>query len=303
MSTDVFPKVAVAVSTYNGKNHLAEQLESIFTQQDVDVTVYVRDDGSTDGTLALLQSYAREGHLDVIQGENMGVVGSFFELLSLIPDEYEYVALCDQDDVWFPQKLSRAIQVLQQSGGGSSPMAYCSEYIFCDKQLNQTEPSHLNRIGIGFYTTLYENKASGNTMVLNRTLLTLLKETDVSRVYCHDWWIALVATGIGYLAFDTYESLLYRRTGSNVSPTGMKGLALLKFRINTFLKSDELEKVTEQLKYLSDAYGKRLTPEKQDTLNVFLNGSRIRKVLFQHRLRQSFVEDLVLRLLFLMGKL
>ena len=303
MSTKIFPKVAVAVSTYNGKNHLAEQLDSILTQQDVDVTVYVRDDGSTDGTLTLLQDYVRKGHLTLIQGENMGVVGSFFELLSLIPNEYAYVALCDQDDVWFPQKLSRAIQAIQQSGRGSSPVAYCSEYIFCDEQLNQVERSHLNRIGVGFCTMLYENKASGNTMVLNRALLTLLKKTDASRVYCHDWWIALIATSVGNLVFDTYESLLYRRTGNNVSPTGMTGLALLKFRINTFLKSGELEKITEQLKYLSDAYGTILTSEKQSTLNLFLHGSRISKALFPHRLRQSPVEELALRILFLTGKL
>ncbi|MBM6683391.1 glycosyltransferase family 2 protein [Collinsella intestinalis] len=304
LRNDAYPKIAVAVSVYNGKDHLAEQLDSIFAQQNVSVTVYVRDDGSSDGSVELLQRYTQNGDMILLQGENRGVVGSFFELLSQIPDDYEYVALCDQDDVWFPEKLSRAIRVLQESGGKDPlPAVYCSEYIFCDEGLHQTGRSHLNCIGVGFYTTLYENKASGNTMVLNRELHKLLNNTDVSRVYCHDWWIALVASAVGKLVFDDYASLLYRRTGSNVSPTGMNGLSLLKFRMKTFLKSSELDKITEQLRCLSDSHGKQLSHEKQDTLNLFLSGSRLRKMLFPHRLRQAPIEEIALRVLFLLGKL
>lgn len=304
LRTDKYPRIAVAISVYNGRDHLAEQLDSILTQQNVDVSIYARDDGSTDGSVDLLQHYVQNEGVVLLQGSNKGVVGSFFELLSIIPDDYEYIALCDQDDVWLPDKLSRAIRVLQKSERRDSlPAAYCSEYIFCDGELHQTERSHLNCIGVGFYTTLYENKASGNTMVLNHKLHELLRSTDASRVYCHDWWIALVATAVGRLTFDDYASLLYRRTGSNVSPTGMKGLSLLRFRIKTFLNSNELDKITDQLRYLSDSYGKQLSPEKQRALDIFLNGGRLRKMLFPHRLRQAPLEEAALRILFLLGKL
>ena len=296
------PCIAVVLSTYNGEAHLKQQLDSVLNQDVGNLSVYVRDDGSRDGTVALLESYERKGHIKLLRGENVGVVSSFLEALAAVPVEADYVALCDQDDEWHVDKLSRALGVLRAKDN-SVPQLYCSEYIFCDAEMNPTGRSHLNRRGVSFHTMLYENMASGNTMVMNRALANRVNEAGREGVYCHDWWIALVATALGELAFDDFASLEYRRTGSNASPTGSGGWSLLRHRLRTFFEKGELVNVTRQLARLHRLYAGEMLPERRELLERALTGSRLSKAFLPVRLRQKAAEEAALRLLFLLGRL
>ena len=100
--------VIVVMSTYNGEKHLREQIDSILAQDRQPVSLLVRDDGSTDGTVQILEEYEKQGALELIRGENLGVVGSFISLIARVADSADYIALSDQDDVWHADKLSRA---------------------------------------------------------------------------------------------------------------------------------------------------------------------------------------------------
>ena len=108
------PAVAVVMSTYNGMPYVGEQVQSVLSQEGVEPRLFVRDDGSTDGTVEYLRSLEEKGELTLLSGGNLGVVGSFVELLRRAPAEFEWVALCDQDDVWRPDKLARAVAALSQ---------------------------------------------------------------------------------------------------------------------------------------------------------------------------------------------
>ena len=293
-------RIAVVMSVYNGEAHLVEQIESVLNQVDVDVTLFVRDDGSSDGSLNVLADYEEKGLIRLFRGENVGVVPSFLSLVELVDEGYSYIALCDQDDVWCSEKLNRALAVMGERNQ-DVPQLYCSEYIFCDAEMNQIAPSRLNRIGVNFDKMLYENMVSGNTVVINRALADAVIQGGIEGVYCHDWWIALVASALGELTYDDYPSLYYRRTGSNVSPTGNSGINLLKYRIKTFFQRRQLNCITEQLKKLEREYGDRLSEEKRETLSRFLEGGRLNKALFPRRLRQKIVEEFALRILFLIG--
>ena len=193
--------VAVVMSTYNGARFVADQIESVLNQQGCDVSIFARDDGSSDGTADILRDYAARNLLVLDAGDNKGMVPSFFAALAMVPDTFEFIAFCDQDDVWHSDKLSRALETLG-SRDQSIPQLYCSEYIFCDEQLNRTARSHLNRIGVDFSKLMAENVCSGNTMVMNRALVSELLADGPEGVYVHDWWAALVATGLGELTFD-----------------------------------------------------------------------------------------------------
>lgn len=296
------PVVAVAMSTYNGADHVVAQLESALSQDGVDVRVYVRDDGSTDGTLDVLSPYERAGEIVLVRGRNLGVVGSFMELLSLVPSDVPYVALCDQDDVWHPDKLARALAVVGEKDP-RVPRAYCSEYVFCDADMVPQGRSHLNRSGVDFARMLYENVTSGNTMVLNRALVDCVTAAGREGVYCHDWWIALVACAVGELVYDDFCSLEYRRTGSNASPTGSSGLALLRYRVRTFLAGGELARVTGQLRKLDACLGGRMDDERRALLRRFVDGGRLAKALAPVRLRQTLAAEAALRAMFLLGML
>ena len=293
------------MSTYNGAEHVAEQLDSVLAQDvaaRAELSVYVRDDGSRDATREILQAYAADGRIHFIPGENLGVVGSFLDVLAAVPSSVDFVALCDQDDVWHADKLSRALEVLGPRDQ-SVPQLYCSEYIFCDAQMNPQGRSHLNQTGVDFNKMLYENMVSGNTTVVNRALVDAVVAAGREGVYCHDWWLALVACAIGELTYDDFTSLDYRRTGSNVSPTGTGGLSLLRYRVKTFFENDELKNITVQLRKLDECFGEHMAPEKRAVLRRFLEGGRFSKAFAPVKLRQKPVEELAVRVLFLAGKL
>lgn len=296
------PAVAVVMSTYNGALHLVEQIDSILAQEGVEVSLFVRDDGSTDETLDILRSYERRGLLALFSGRNVGVVPSFIEGISRVPHEYSYVALSDQDDVWHRDKLRRALSVLGEKDQGV-PQLYCSEYLFCDESLRPVGRSHLNRIGVSFATLLYEVRVSGNTTVINRKLADMVVAGGADNVYGHDWWLGLLAASLGELTFDDYISLDYRRTSGTVSPTGASPLALLRFRARKFLDEEELGKITAQLRKLNDLHGTQLGEEKRRLLEKFLFGGRLAKAFSPVRLRQNVIDEVALRLLFLLGLL
>ena len=302
----IVPSIAVAMSTYNGDAYISQQLDSVLAQdvtERANLIIYVRDDGSKDATLKILEQYEENGHIHLFRGENVGVTRSFLETLAAIPPDIDYIALCDQDDIWHKDKLSRAIEVLE-SRDASIPQLYCSEYIFCNAEMNPQGQSHLNRTGVDFNKMLYENVVSGNTTVINQALRRLVVNAGYEAVYNHDWWIALVACALGgELVYDDFPSLDYRRTGSNVSPTGTKGLALLRYRLRTFFANNELQKVTIQLRKLDQQFGERLDPEKRSLLNRFLDGGRLEKTFTPVRLRQKLSEEVLVRALFLAGYL
>lgn len=296
------PKIAVVMSTYNGADHLREQIDSVLAQEGVELCLYVRDDGSKDDTVEILKAYEKRGDLELIPGENLGVVGSFLDCLAHVPEDFDYVALCDQDDVWHADKLCRALAVLAKKDD-SIPQVYASEYVFCDAQMNPQGRSHLNQNGVDYAKMLYENMTSGNTMVINRALADLIVKAGREGVYCHDWWISLVGSALGELTYDDYPCLEYRRTGSNASPTGFGGFKLLRYRIRTFFAGEGLGKIAEQLRKLDACFGDELSPQKRELLDRFLDGGRFAKAFAPVRLRQKLPEEIALRMLFLAGKL
>lgn len=300
--TDGNTTVAVAMSTYNGARFVADQVDSVLAQEGCCVRLFVRDDGSRDGTADILKGYAEKDLIVLDAGENKGMVPSFFAALAMVPESYEFIAFCDQDDVWHPDKINRALSVLSQRDQ-SIPQLYCSEYIFCDEQLNRTARSHLNRIGVDFSKLMAENVCSGNTMLMNRALVKELLADGPDDIYVHDWWTALVATGLGELTFDDFPSLEYRRTGGTISPTGSSGIPLLIFRIRTFFGKGQLSRIPTQLRRYRERYESRLSPDKRKLLNRMLDGNRFAKALTPMRLRQKLSEEIAVRLFYLAGLL
>lgn len=296
------PRVAVVMSTYNGVDYLPQQIESILGQEGVRPVLVVRDDGSTDGTVALLERRERAGELTLVRGENLGVVGSFLAGMAAVPDDVDYVALSDQDDVWYPGKLARAVGLLGR-GDDPTPRLYCSEYVFCSEDLEPVSKSRLNAIGVGFAQMLYETRVSGNTCVMNRALLELAVAAGPEGVYSHDWWLGLLATAVGELVFDDEATLSYRRLESSVSPTGTGPLRLLSYRVRKFLDRKELARIDRQLRRLRELLGDGLPSERRALLARFLDGGRLGKVLAPVRLRQSLVDEVALRALFALGLL
>lgn len=290
------------MSTYNGERFLKEQLDSILAQTYSNVFVHVRDDGSTDGTLALLADYEQKGLIEVDRGQNVGVTRSFYLGIAAVVDRADYIVLCDQDDVWHIDKVERAVSALDGCPI-NIPLLHYTEVNYCDRTLTRQGVSHLCRFVPRFEGLFFENCCSGNVTTINQSLAKLVLESGPERVFYHDWWIALLCSCFGHLVYDPEPSVEYRRTGENVSPTGA-GVKLAIHRLKEALDANRLSPISGQLEKLLDEYGDVMTDERRATLELFCaRGHRLRKALYPHRLRQTLVGEAAVRLLLLLGRL
>ena len=116
-------KVAVIMSTYNGEKFIREQLDSILNQTYKNIEIVVRDDGSSDGTVAIIKEYMQKyPNIVLHEGENLGFIKSFFELLNLA--DADYYSYADQDDVWLENKIELAVNSLKQLDETKPNMAF-----------------------------------------------------------------------------------------------------------------------------------------------------------------------------------
>lgn len=232
--------IQVLMSTYNGEKYLREQLDSIVTQDceqfgKAGLTLKIRDDGSSDGTQEILQEYT-EKYPDKIswyQGENVGVIRSFFDLLCQA-DDSDYYAFSDQDDYWMPEKLTRAIEKIEEMDY-DKPLLYCCRPKLVDAQLHTIE-SAINRPPMrpAFQNAMIENIGTGCTEVFNRNLYKLVRKQLPEFTVMHDWWLYLVATCFGDIYYDETPYICYRQHGGNVVGTKTGHLEELKMRLKRY---------------------------------------------------------------------
>ena len=183
--------VQVVMSTYNGEKYLKEQIDSILSQEGVDVRLYIRDDGSSDRTTDILASYQEHKNVKIEKGNNLGFAKSFLTALDEC-DEADYYAFSDQDDVWEKDKLSTAIEILEEESQ-STPLLYCSALQRVDENLNPLHVQSYHGLRINLPSMLTRGRLAGCTFVFNNTLRNLVKNTDVEVVRNFDEIIAMGA--------------------------------------------------------------------------------------------------------------
>jgi len=211
------PHVQILLSTFNGEKYLEEQLASLQSQSYRNFSIAIRDDGSSDSTLSILRDFVNSnGNVKLEEGENIGVVKSFYRLLEIA--EGDLFSFCDQDDVWLPDKLSRAVGALPQRRASGSSL-YCSGLLFTDSDgrelFRSRRPKH-----IGLRNALVENIATGCTAVIGKKLRALALKADPDDMHMHDWWFYLVASTFGDVLFDYEATVRYRRHDATVTSLG-----------------------------------------------------------------------------------
>ena len=214
-------KTLILLSTYNGERYLEEQLVSIFIQRGVEAKLLVRDDGSTDQTVAILEKNKKEKpetFEDIIIGENIGSTASFKELMRIAferyGDAYAYYAFADQDDYWLQDKLWRAVQKLEVLDN-STPNMYCSDKIIVDSELKEIRGIRPAKVDLTKGRALARNIATGCTMVFNRSALELFVTREMEFIKIHDHAIFLICSFLGTVIYDDSAYILYRQHGSN----------------------------------------------------------------------------------------
>jgi len=300
-------RVQVVLSTFNGQRFLQDQIESILNQDYTEVDLLIRDDGSTDETPHILERYKILKNVQISQGHNVGVVKSFFKLLDASSLDAEYIAFCDQDDVWLENKISRAIGILEQHND-KIPTMYCSRVTLTDEDLNKLAHSQIPKREPDFRNALVQNVATGCTIVINNAARQLILKKFPSSAMVHDWWIYMVVSAFGKVIYDTESKILYRQHSANV--IGEKSGLLAKWikRIRRFLKHGKIPFVTLQAKEFSKIYGELLPSDKKGILDRFINErstfmGRLRYACKGEIYRQTKLDDFILRLLIILNRI
>lgn len=192
------PLVSIALCTYNGERFLATQLDSLLAQDHARLEIIVFDDASTDGTFALLQAYAAaDSRFRLFRNEtNIGHRRNFEQALAACTGDF--IAPCDQDDIWMPDKISALLRFV-----GYCSAVYCDSLLIDEsgRSLGIRVSQRLHRYsGRDPAVFLFFNCASGHAMLLKRE--TVRRALPFPDIEAYDWWLAFVATsmeGIGYL--------------------------------------------------------------------------------------------------------
>ncbi len=260
----------VLLSTYNGEAYIGEQLDSIFEQKYATIRILIRDDGSSDGTVAIIREYENRypEQIQLIDGDNVGVVRSFWALMQHADREVDYFCFCDQDDVWMSDKANRAIQKLRELESGKTdseitPAMICTATQLTNQQLEPTAiwPGHLAKEA-SFYNALIQNIAVGATMSFNRRTLELVLDegsnTDLQCVQMHDWWIYLVVSSLGHVYFDPSPSIFYRQHENNAVGGEATAVQKMKKKWRSYRKHKHQKLLVRQASEFKRVYGGQL---------------------------------------------
>lgn len=275
--------VSILLATYNGEKFIAEQLDSLISQSVENIRVFIRDDCSTDSTCEIIQQYIIE-HPQIFsltkRQTNSGSPWKNFMELAIAHANDDYVMLCDQDDVWLPNKVEltlKKMQMTEMSLTERKPILIFTDLKIVDSRLNIISESLQKSMDADFRRTslnqlLMQNTTAGCTIMYNRALGQLLTYVP-DFIVMHDWWLVQIASAFGVVDFVNESTILYRQHGENqIGATNVRSVSYL---------IDRLFRLKDMRKALTGAFA-----QAQSFYNIF--GEQLSDS--QHELLQAFVD-------------
>ena len=214
--------------TYNGADYLAEQVASLQAQTRRDWKLYICDDGSADDTPALLKQLAATDSRLVVLDDRVkgrGACGRFLWLLEQTRESHEIFFLCDQDDVWHPEKVERMARLIEETKTDRPLLVHC-DLAVVDQHLKEMHASFFSKMRIDLRRRSTQRLAANNTVTgcacaFNKSLADkALPMPDFGIYMMHDWWLALVASYCGRILTIPDILVLYRQHGRNTVGAG-----------------------------------------------------------------------------------
>ena len=214
-------KIDVLLATYNGETYLKEQIESILNQTYQNISLIISDDCSQDGTREILEQYAKKDERIKLyfQEKNLGYIKNFEFLLKQV--QSKYFMLSDQDDVWKNNKIEKSMETMNNQG---------ADFVFgdlevVDKDLKTIYPSFgnfmlLNRkikkeIGTYKLNYLYNCVTGCTVLCKSKWIPEILPIPANSKYVPHDYWIGLMVSLKGKMAYMPEPYIKYRQHGNN----------------------------------------------------------------------------------------
>lgn len=248
------PRVCVLLATCNGIDWIDEQLDSILNQENVDVTVLVSDDHSTDGTMEYIANRSvSDSRIKPLPKKQFGSPAKNFYRLLMDVDiqEFDYFALADQDDIWLSDKLirlSKALTSNQADGVSSNSVAFWEDG--SRALIDKAQPFRR-------FDYLFESAGPGCTFLISPKLLSKVKNVlkyhwDIaSEIRAHDWLIYATcrANGLGWFISST-PTVKYRQHANNALGVNL-GLKARLFRLRQILSGNYRRQVQKIAEFVS----------------------------------------------------
>lgn len=212
-------RVAILLGVHDGVLFLDEQLQSLVSQTHSNWALIVSCDGSSDAARAIVEDFVcahPDRDIRLTEGPRAGYARNFLHLLATGPDDADYFAFCDQDDVWLQEKIAHQVRQLE---GLDGPAMVFGRTIICDQTLRHLGTSPPFNRPPAFANALVQNMAGGNTMMFNRKAMQVLRRAaaHASEIVSHDWWVYQVLSAVGAtVIYDPEPTVLYRQHDSNL---------------------------------------------------------------------------------------
>ncbi len=276
--------ITILMAAYNGEKYIAEQIESILYQTELNWKLIIQDDCSSDGTFAIAESYAHRYPDRISAVRRITPSGSaqnnFFSMLHFA--DSEYIMFCDDDDVWLPEKIHVSLlkmKKLEKAFSNETPLLVHTDLRVTDSELNTISDSlmhmqKLNPTRTDLNHMFIQNIVTGCTVMVNRHLLKLSVEHSLPQhAVMHDWWFALIASSLGQIDFSPEVTVLYRQHENN--QVGAKRANAVRYNLRRFADADgahrSLTEAYEQAKEFLTLFGALLDDNQQQLVQTFIS--------------------------------
>lgn len=281
--------ISILLATYNGEKYLKEQLNSLLSQTIKDFRAFINDDCSTDNTYSILEEYKNKYPEIFFISQNKINTGkaklNFIKMM--IEHKDEYIMLCDQDDIWLPEKIEvslKRMKQLENKYGKYTPLLVHTDLRVVDKDLNSINASFMNLINIDFTKNkmnniIVQNILTGCTAMYNLKLSELINTQPIFFVI-HDWWLIFIACAFGKISFIETPTIFYRQHDNN--SIGAVNFKTFSYILNRFLNKRSIEmsinETYKQAESFLDTYSMQLTGTQKEFLNRYINIPKHKKL-------------------------
>lgn len=216
-------KISIILPTYNGARYIEKQLESLVKQSFPAYEIIIVDDVSKDETVEIIKRYTlKYEFIKFFQNEiNLNAIASFQKAASLAGGDY--IAFCDQDDIWEQNKIENQINLLRSNEvDETKPLLLFHDLSVIDENDIMTAASFwdmmkFRKYNFRFESLLFKNVVTGCTMIINKKMKDVFCATDVREIMMHDHWFALVAFSFGTAIYDRKVLIKYRTHSNSVT--------------------------------------------------------------------------------------
>lgn len=257
MHTNNLPLVSVVMATYNGSAFIHQQMESVLAQSYPNIEVIVVDDRSTDNTVEIINDF-REKYPRIkiyVNETNIGYIKNFEKGCQLAAGDY--IALCDQDDYWLPEKITK-----MQAAIGDYPVIYCDS-VLCNEALQPTGENISSKMNCRDFDNCLQQaifcRIYGHATLINKNFLQ--KVIPFLSIIPHDWWLCYTATFYGGIKYFAEPLVQYRQHANNIF--GAAGIKGNKQKNKIAAKQDETEKIRARIKSFYEYCPAELKKEKK----------------------------------------